>query len=81
MEKLKSCKLLIHELSTYGCCVSEGTTNHAELAVVQAVVQKVEEVVCKSIEDMTEVADSVEILRRTQPKKRRRLEPEVDMTT
>ena len=62
-------------------CVSEGTTNHAELAVVQAVVQKVEEVVCKSIEDMTQVADSVEILRRTQPKKRRRLETEVDMTT
>ena len=81
MEKLKSCKTLIHELSTYGCCVSEGTTNHAELAVVQAVVQKVEEVVGKSIEDMTQVADSVEILRRTQPKKRRRLETEVDMTT
>ena len=81
MEKLKSCKLLIHELQTYGCCVSEGTTNHAELAEVQAVVQKVEEVVCQSIEDMTAVQESVESLRRTQPKRRRRLEPEVDMTT
>ena len=81
MEKLKSCKLLIHELSTYGCCVSEGTTNHAELAVVQAVVQKVEEVVCQSIEDMTAVQESVDSLRRTQLKRRRRLEPEVDMTT
>ena len=74
MEKLKGCKTLIHELC-------EGMTDHAELAVVQAVVQKVEEVVGKSIEDMTQVADSVEILRRTQPKKRRRLDPEVDMTT
>ena len=81
MEKLKSCKMLIHELSTYGCCVSEGTTNHAELAVVQAVVQKVEEVVCQSIEDMTAVQESVDSLRRTQLKRRRRLEPEVDMTT
>ena len=74
MEKLKGCKTLIHELG-------EDMTDYDELAVVQAVVQKVEEVVCKSIEDMTEVADSVEILRRTQPKKRRRLETEVDMTT
>ena len=74
MEKLKGCKTLIHELG-------EDMTDYDELAVVQAVVQKVEEVVGKSIEDMTQVADSVEILRRTQPKKRRRLEPEVDMTT
>ena len=81
MEKLKSCKLLIHELQTYGCCVSEGTTNHAELAEVQAVVQKVEEVLAKSIEGMSQVADSVEILRPTLLRKRRRLETEVAMPT
>ena len=74
MEKLKGCKTLIHELG-------EDMTDYDELAVVQAVVQKVEEVLAKSIEGMSQVADSVEILRPSLLRKRRRLETEVAMPT
>ena len=74
MAQLKGCKTLIHELG-------EDMMHYGELAVVQAVVQKVEEVLAKSIEGMSQVADSVEILRPTLLRKRRRLETEVAMPT